>query len=176
MKVGMKILIIFLIIFSLLAIFFILPPTDYSEGELQLLMICDTNSININESFNVTYVLTNVGNTTVRLIDMSQGMGIATVVMDSNYTEIHDPTWYQGICLYNKEHLVKLEPGSNLSVTYSIQPSYSYINSTGDYYFKGVFRTVGAYSDDSGSYWGEDPFWGREVESNFVKILVNVPN
>ena len=166
----MKILIIILIVFSLLAIYFILPPTDYYEGELQLTMTADTHFVNINESFNVTYVLTNVGNTTVRLIDMSQRMGIDTVVMDSNYTEIHDPMWYAGICGYNKEDLVKLAPGSTLSVTYSTQLYSSYINSTAHYYFKGVFRTVGAYSDDSGS------FWEGEIESNYLKILVYVPN
>ncbi len=169
MKLGTLTVVIVSII-CVLALIAFLPSNNYSEGELELKFSTDRSIFVTNESINATFCLTNVGNNSLRLVDMPNRGGLYISVYDSNGNEIYNAQEVMGICIYNQEDLVVLEPEENLTTTFMLSylPSSYNINSTGDYYFKGVFQPYGQYSVDSGTY------WNGKIDSNLVKIHVIV--
>jgi len=153
-----------IIIMIISTYFFIIKPFTWGDkSDLILTLSCNQNEMNINDSVEITYKLTNIGNNNLRIL-YPIGQRINLIDQNNNsiawigpdYPTPPDPT--------NKD-LHKLKEGKNYSIIYTISFEHWKIQSNSTISIEGIY-----ISGDQSKLWL--PFWKGELYSNIIDIEI----
>lgn len=132
--------------------------------KLMLEISMEKTFFKINESINLTIVLQNVGNESVRVepLERPNEGNIKYYLINSTGVQLQNWVGWDGEGLFSEEHIIDLEPNESISKTFDIL-HYSYFNlSTGNYSIHILYSPRARYID----------VWGGTLYSNILYFTV----